>query len=281
MGPKYLSDNEDFSFPKEFGFTQSDHGRHDARQHPTDPDDQEYGDGSYVERHARGGKITMSHEAAANAVEGARAVGALQAAAAIKKRLAAAVIKGIAARRGRTARPVVAMADGGEIPWESQAAFHQIVAQGEAAADARNKMPDSERNQALADYYQAVGEYPVATPTPPTPKPKPQQHKRGGKIERFDIGGPVGNPLVPQMPVNGQPQPMRPQQVPLMAEGGKFIQKAVKRPGRLTKLAEKHGVSLGEEIAKDVHSKDPSLRGAALLGRRFRSGEFKHKGRKG
>lgn len=218
MGPKYLSDNEDFSFPKEFGFTQSDHGRHDARQHPTDPDDQEYGDGSYVERHARGGKITMSHEAAANAVEGARAVGALQAAAAIKKRLAATIVKGIAARRA-------------------------AAQQGAPAG--------------------------------------PPAMAKGGEPQRFDIGGPVGNPLVPQMPVNGQPQPMRPQQVSPMAEGGKFIQKAVKRPGRLKNLAEKHGVSLGEEIAKDVHSKDPSLRGAALLGRRFRSGEFKHKGRKG
>lgn len=56
----------------------------------------------------------------------------------------------------------------------------------------------------------------------------------------------------------------------------KFLGKAVKRPGRLKNLAKRHGVSLGEEIAKDVHSKNPSLRAAAVLGRRFRSGEFAH-----
>jgi hypothetical protein len=54
----------------------------------------------------------------------------------------------------------------------------------------------------------------------------------------------------------------------------KFLQKAVKRPGRMKKLAKKHGKSLGAEIAMDKHSKDPSLRGAANLGARFRSGEF-------
>lgn len=66
-----------------------------------------------------------------------------------------------------------------------------------------------------------------------------------------------------------------PEEAQPMAEGGKFIQTAVKRPGRLKRLAKKHGVSLGQEIAKDVHSSDPSLRSAAVLGRRFRSGEFK------
>ena len=45
----------------------------------------------------------------------------------------------------------------------------------------------------------------------------------------------------------------------------------------MTKLAHEHGVSLGQEIAKDKHSDDPSLRGAANLGARFRSGEFSHK----
>ena len=75
---------------------------------------------------------------------------------------------------------------------------------------------------------------------------------------------------------NAAYQLLQPQSSPVAAQakGGKFIQKAVKHKGRMTKLAARHGVSLGEEIAKDVHSKDPSLRGAALLGRRFRKGEF-------
>jgi hypothetical protein len=49
MAVKYVSD---FTFPTEFGFSGSAKGRHDARNHPTDMDDQEYGDGSYVETHA-------------------------------------------------------------------------------------------------------------------------------------------------------------------------------------------------------------------------------------
>ncbi len=66
----------------------------------------------------------------------------------------------------------------------------------------------------------------------------------------------------------------------MLAKGGKFIQKGIKHPGRMKKLAARHGVSLGEEISKDKHSKDPSLRAAANLGARFRSGEFRH-GKKG
>ena len=66
-----------------------------------------------------------------------------------------------------------------------------------------------------------------------------------------------------------------------MAEGGKFIQHAIKHPGRMTELAHRHGVSLGQEIAHDKHSSDPSLRAAANLGARFRSGEFKHHHGKG
>lgn len=48
---KYLKQGQDFSFPREFGFTQSAVGRHDPRN-DTRPDDGEYGDGL-----AKGGKI--------------------------------------------------------------------------------------------------------------------------------------------------------------------------------------------------------------------------------
>lgn len=48
----------------------------------------------------------------------------------------------------------------------------------------------------------------------------------------------------------------------------------IKRPGRMKKLAARHGVSLGKEIEKDVHSPNASLRDAAVLGRSFRSGKI-------
>ena len=56
MGPRYLKDGEDFTFGKDFGFTESAVGRHDAREHPQ-PDNGEYGDGSYVQNKARGGRV--------------------------------------------------------------------------------------------------------------------------------------------------------------------------------------------------------------------------------
>lgn len=57
----------------------------------------------------------------------------------------------------------------------------------------------------------------------------------------------------------------------------KFIQKSIKHPGRMIELAKKHGVSLGQEIAKDIHSKNKSLRSAAILAKRFRSGDLHKK----
>lgn len=53
---KYLKDGEGFSFPREFGWTGSSDGRHDARNHPSGSADDEYGDGSYVERRRHGGR---------------------------------------------------------------------------------------------------------------------------------------------------------------------------------------------------------------------------------
>jgi hypothetical protein len=70
-----------------------------------------------------------------------------------------------------------------------------------------------------------------------------------------------------------------PAAAPGMAQGGDFIQKAVKHPGRMKRLAAQHGKSLGDEIAHDKHSTDPSLRAAANLGARFRSGDLHKKGK--
>ena len=62
-------------------------------------------------------------------------------------------------------------------------------------------------------------------------------------------------------------------------KGKGFLSKgAIKRPGRMKRLAARHGVSLGKEIEKDKSSSDPSLRAAANLGARFRKGGDLHKG---
>lgn len=56
-----------------------------------------------------------------------------------------------------------------------------------------------------------------------------------------------------------------------------FIQKAVKRPGALTRAAQQHGVSKHEEAERESHSKDKSVRGRGLLGLRFMKGGDLHK----
>lgn len=62
---------------------------------------------------------------------------------------------------------------------------------------------------------------------------------------------------------------------------GKFIQKAIKRPGRLTEAAEREGVSTREEADKWSHSSDPSKRSAGNLGKRFmKGGDLHRKSRK-
>jgi len=54
----------------------------------------------------------------------------------------------------------------------------------------------------------------------------------------------------------------------------KWIQGAVKHPGRLTEAARRAGVSKQEEAEKWSHSKDPSKRGAGILGKRFMHGDL-------
>lgn len=52
----------------------------------------------------------------------------------------------------------------------------------------------------------------------------------------------------------------------------KWIGKAIKHPGRLTKAASAAGVSKLQLAQKWSHSSDPSKRGAGLLGKRFIKG---------
>ena len=58
-----------------------------------------------------------------------------------------------------------------------------------------------------------------------------------------------------------------------MAEGKKWIQKAVKHPGALTAAAQRAGRSKLQEAEVESHSSDPSIRARGNLGKRF----IKHK----
>jgi hypothetical protein len=49
----------------------------------------------------------------------------------------------------------------------------------------------------------------------------------------------------------------------------KWIKSAVKRPGRETRRAKEHGVSVHQQLETDSHSANPSLRAAGNLGLRF------------
>jgi hypothetical protein len=49
----------------------------------------------------------------------------------------------------------------------------------------------------------------------------------------------------------------------------KWISGAIKHPGRETRRAKEHGVSVHEQMEADAHSNDPSLRGAGNLGLRL------------
>lgn len=50
----------------------------------------------------------------------------------------------------------------------------------------------------------------------------------------------------------------------------KFIQKAIRRPGRVKAAAKRAGRSVTEEARVMSHSSDPSERGAGLLALRFK-----------
>ncbi len=54
----------------------------------------------------------------------------------------------------------------------------------------------------------------------------------------------------------------------------KWIQKAVRHPGALTRAAAQHGVSKKQEAAKESHSPDPHIRARGILGKRFISGDL-------
>lgn len=55
----------------------------------------------------------------------------------------------------------------------------------------------------------------------------------------------------------------------LMAKKKGWIKKAISHPGRETKRAKEHGISVHGQMAKDSHSPDKSLRAAGNLGLRL------------
>lgn len=57
----------------------------------------------------------------------------------------------------------------------------------------------------------------------------------------------------------------------------KWIQRAVKHPGALTRAAKRHGVSKMQEAERESHSSNPHTRGRGLLGLRFMKGRLKKK----
>ena len=57
----------------------------------------------------------------------------------------------------------------------------------------------------------------------------------------------------------------------------KWIQKAIKHPGRLTEAAARSGVSKLQKAEQWSHSSDPSKRSAGILGKRFIKGKL-HEG---
>jgi hypothetical protein len=57
-----------------------------------------------------------------------------------------------------------------------------------------------------------------------------------------------------------------------------WIKSSIKHPGRETKRAEKHGVSVHEQMEKDSHSSNSSLRKAGELGLRLSKMNKKRKG---
>ena len=57
----------------------------------------------------------------------------------------------------------------------------------------------------------------------------------------------------------------------------KFIQKAIKHPGIEIEKAKRNGVSTHEQLEKDSHSNNASVRGRGELGLRFEGGGDLHK----
>lgn len=58
----------------------------------------------------------------------------------------------------------------------------------------------------------------------------------------------------------------------------KFIKKAIKHPGIEKERARENGISTHQQLERDAHSDNPTLRGRGELGLRFEKGGDLHHG---
>lgn len=54
----------------------------------------------------------------------------------------------------------------------------------------------------------------------------------------------------------------------------KWIKKAIRHPGALTRAARQHGVSKRQEAERESHSSNPHIRARGILGKRFMGGDL-------
>ena len=54
----------------------------------------------------------------------------------------------------------------------------------------------------------------------------------------------------------------------------KWLQKAIKKPGALSRASKEHGVSKLQEAEKESHSSNPSVRARGILGKRLIKGDL-------
>jgi hypothetical protein len=285
MAVKYLKDGEDFSnahFSKDFGFTGSTQGRHDARNHP-----QALSDDNGPEKYARGG--AKRGKPKGYAMGGPQQPGQPQ----------PAPPPGMMPQPMST-RPPMAPAAGARPPGMAKGGVKrkrfdvggQVPGAAQGMAATRPQTPVTGQAtpvvgpQTMGQPYPGM---PGALTSPPAgtvptavapPTTIPTSTAANAAKGAYQMGAMQGARAAAQrIAAVRRPQPQRPI-TPALAKGGGFLKKAVKHPGRMKNLAARHGVSLGDEIAHDQHSSDPSLRSAANLGARFRGGDLSGK-RKG
>jgi hypothetical protein len=269
MAPRFLKPGEDFHFDPAFGFTGSARGRHDAMSHPGNPDDNEYGDGSFVEN-----RPALAKEK--GLARGGRAQG--------KPSPAHAYNDPKGYQAGGPAMPMPGRPTG--VP-----AMGNAAPPGPAPAAgpmARAPAPMAPRPSPLAQGAEP-GPLANASVTMPVHDAARLAH---GLVQAGRVGGirqAIGNaaaargaaaarmaalaPGAAGSPVAAAPAPVAQQGVPAMAKGGKFIQGAISHPGRMQRGAKREGVSAHQYM--EEHKDSPgSLGQAARFGLRLTGGDL-------
>lgn len=271
MGMKTLKPGEDFSFPREFGFSGSA-GAVSPRRHPTMSSD-EFGDDAQLSREAETPTFA----------KGGKAMG------------------GPATLPGGKPMPKAGKAIMGALQ------LGKVIGQATAAKGGGQAMgapaPGAAPVGLGALPRPGAGVIPGGMPgTPPGGLPM----KRGGRAKKMADGGSAdgsdtrftGTPsrAMRDSVEEAETRVLNSHQAsdkarssePLAKWGadsnvyvekakGGFIKGAIKHPGRMKNLAKEHGVSVHKEMEHDKHSSSPSLRSAANLGLRLTGGDLAHK----